>query len=213
MNATDEALSQALRTPLTSLTCYLSLLDRRLGSLSATRAGDESLRSLAQLTQPALASAIDMGSAIDRVLDRHATSGATSLAPRSRTSTVERDSMGDRRFDKLWEAWDERLKRGETQAGILESLRERQLAEMLAADAGIRRPLERNIIATALTNRLSKRHDAPRDALVHQMARSLASAATTSAKTRRLIADSATARGERTRTRGADAGPDHMRQD
>lgn len=200
----EEALSHALRTPLTSLTSYLSLLDRRAGSIAATHADDDSLTGLIQLTRPALASALDMRDAIDRALDRHATAAPTALSSGSRTSNAERDTMGDRRFDREWDSWDERLRRGEKQTDILSSLRDKQLAEMLAADAGMRRPLERNVIATALTNRLAKRQDAPADALVRKMARSIASAATTSANTRRLLADSARARAERATRQGAE---------
>lgn len=188
-----EEISHRLRTPLTSLITYLSLMELRLDK--AAREGDAraDLRAYAELEAAALADAFHMGAELDRLLAR---SVPVAVPPTSSISAPQGASMGDRRFDRLWDSWDARLAAGKRRLEVLEDLTERDLAELLAADAGAHRSLERNVIATELTNRLGRRGRPTSDILVAKMARSIAHASTTSAETRRLVADSTRAREE-----------------
>lgn len=186
-----EEISHRLRSPLTSLITYLSLMERRFER--AAREGDApaDLRPFAELEAAALADALHMGAELDRLLARGL---ATVVPPTSSMKPPEEAPMGDRRFDRLWESWDARLASGERRLEVLRTLTERELAELLAADAGPLRSLERNVVATELTNRLDKRNRPASDILVATMARSIARASTTTADTRRLVADSTRAR-------------------
>lgn len=84
--------------------------------------------------------------------------------------------MGDRRFDHHWEGWDARLRSGETRLAILKGMTEAELAELLGADAGMARNLERNIVATELGNRLARRGRPDPDLLLATVTRLLAQA-------------------------------------
>lgn len=188
-----EEISHRLRSPLTSLITYLSVMDKRLEKAALAGGAPPELREYAELEAAALADALHMGQELDRLLSRHVAPGAP---PTPSISAPHLLPMGDRRFDRLWGAWDARLGAGESPVAMLKRLTERELAELLAADAGARRPLERNIIATELTNRLGKRNRPASDAVVAATARLLARASHTSMDARRLVAESAQARAE-----------------
>lgn len=193
-----EELSHRLRSPLTSLITYLSIMDMRLEKAALAGGAPPQLREYAELEAAALADALHMGRELDRLLSRQP---AVSAPPTPSMSAPHPPSMGDRRFDRLWEAWDARLGAGGSRLDMIKGLTERELAELLAADAGAGRSLERNIVATELTNRLAKRDRPPADAVVAAMARLLARASHTSMDARRLVAESAQARAEGARHR------------
>lgn len=188
-----EEISHRLRSPLTSLITYLSLMEMRLERATQTGEVRPDLLGYAQLEAAALADAVHMGEELDKLLARHTARGA----PASPSTRAPNDTtMGDRRFDRLWDAWDARLAAGVNRLDVVKDLTERELAELLAADAGASRKLERNVIATELTNRLGRRSRPPSDVVVAAMARLIARASHTSADTRRLVADSARTRAQ-----------------
>lgn len=87
----------------------------------------------------------------------------------------------DARFKRHWDRWRERTNSGKTPADFIAECSDETLVELLAY-AAEGTPVERNVIATELTNRISRlhRHVAERSDRVHEALdkneRSLASA-------------------------------------
>ena len=190
-----EEVSHRLRSPLTSLITYLSLMEMRFEKAAREGGGREDLRGFAQLEAAALADALHIGDELDSLLARRM---MPSVPTSPSTGAPKEENVGDRRFDRHWDAWDARLASGEQRLDVLKGLTERELAELLAADAGAGRKLERNVVATELTNRLARRNRPSSDLLVAAMARVIAHASHTSSDTRRLVAECV-----RTRAAGA----------
>lgn len=64
--------------------------------------------------------------------------------------------MGDRRFDRMWDRWDARIAGGTAADTALDESPDADLVAMLAAPAGETRRRERNVIASALANRIGR---------------------------------------------------------
>lgn len=63
----------------------------------------------------------------------------------------------DSRFRRHWDRWRARIKAGKTPADFIAECSDETLVELLA-DGSQGTPVERNVIATELTNRISRLH-------------------------------------------------------
>lgn len=191
-----EELSHELRTPLTALQNNLALMEARLGRIFGSAVDQERAHPIIELEIEARSDAQRLTAALDRLLPRSrarkSTARRTDILPGETPVRV----MGDRRFDRLWASWDERVQAGESESAILATLKDTQLAEMLAADAGADRSLVRNLVATELGNRMGRAGRDSSAAIVAATARVIAHATHTTAATRRILTEVNEARRE-----------------
>lgn len=143
-------LSHDLGTPLTVLVTSLGLMTNRLKRLPPD---DPEVVAAAELNM----AAIDATEALVRVLEnvrrqnrvRDALAPGVTISHRSHVAA----SMGDARFDRHWASW-ERALHGRQSARYLADEPVENLVELLASSQASRDPLARNVLASALSNRL-----------------------------------------------------------
>lgn len=146
-------LSHDLGTPLTAMTTSLFLMQTRLGQMGGAAAGEGFLQDVCQLHEQALGEAERMRLVLRSLRARGRAGGVIQPSPSSRM-VMHTPPMGDSRFDRAWDEWDSARLEGRTQSTLLHDATVEDLVHLLAAQVGRDRAVERNIIATALLNRL-----------------------------------------------------------